>query len=360
MENGVRYKTVLIAGGAGYIGSHTVVELLQAGCKVFVIDNLSNAQANPEDLEELPPSLRGAKQITESDRIHFVKGDTCNKQQVDEVFQKYDIDTVFDFTGRKAVKESTQFPILYYKYNMKGTMTLLKCMREHEVRNFIFSSSCTVYGAPNQDNLPVKETDPVGSCHCPYAKCKYFIECLLEDLARGEEDYWRIMIMRYFNPVGAHESGLIGEDPNGEPQNLMPKLAQIASGKCSMLNVYGEDYNTPDGTPIRDYVHVVDVAEAHKNAVQIIDSVSGIRTYNIGSGEGKSIWDMVNTFQEVCGIKIPLKVCARRPGDVPAIFCDPSKAKKELKWKLKRTHVQMCEDLWRFYRLNPFGYKSVQ
>nr|XP_002126907.1 uncharacterized protein LOC100182970 [Ciona intestinalis] len=351
-------KTILVAGGAGYIGSHTVVELLNAGYRVVVIDNLSNAQQNPEDDDDLPPSLVRAKKITGKECLHFVKENICDIEKLNVVFDTYNIDAVFDFSGRKAVGESTVLPMLYYKYNINGTMNLLKCMRQHEVRDFLFSSSCTVYGAPDQESLPIKEEDSSGCCHCPYAKCKYFIECLLDDLAKGEPDYWRIMVMRYFNPVGAHESGLMGEDPKGDPLNLLPKLAQVATGKRAILDVYGEDYDTKDGSPIRDYVHVMDVAEAHVKAVKHFQSTSGIEIYNIGSGRGKSTWEMVKAFEAACGKPIQFRVCQRRPGDVPAIYCDPSKAERQLGWKAERSLQEMCEDLWRFYVLNPNGYEE--
>uniref|UniRef100_H2YZ73 UDP-glucose 4-epimerase n=1 Tax=Ciona savignyi TaxID=51511 RepID=H2YZ73_CIOSA len=344
-------KTILVAGGAGYIGSHTVVELLNAGHRVVVVDNLSNSQENLSLVFffNLEGAINGRNLI-------LVTKNVCDLERLNLVFDSYNIDVVFDFSGRKAVGESTLLPMLYYKYNINGTMNLLKCMRQHEVRDILFSSSCTVYGAPDQEALPIKEDDSVGCCQCPYAKCKYFVECLLSDLATGEPDYWRIMVMRYFNPVGAHESGLIGEDPKGDPLNLLPKLAQVATGKRPILDVYGEDYSTVDGSPIRDYVHVMDVATAHLRAVKHFQDISGIEIYNIGTGEGKSTWDMVKAFEAACGKPIPFRVCQRRPGDVPAIYCDPSKAERELGWKAGRSLKQMCEDLWRFYVLNPNGY----
>jgi len=349
-------KTILLAGGAGYIGSHTVVELLAFGFRVVVIDDLSNSQEC--DDEDMPPALRRAITISGQENLHFIQGNISDYDKLNSVFDNFNIDTVFDFTGRKAVGESTRLPILYYKHNLKGTLTLLKCMRQHGVRNLVFSSSCTVYGAPDQDSLPIKETADVGNCHCPYAKCKYMIENVLEDMSRSEPQFWRIMIMRYFNPVGAHESGLIGEDPKGEPLNLMPKLAQVASGKQPSIEIYGEEYNTKDGSAIRDYVHIVDVAKSHLKAIQKFEDINGIEVYNIGSGQGRSTFDMLRAFEGAIGRTLPIRVRPRRSGDVDQVYCDPSKAEKELGWKAERSHQQMCRDLWRFYQLNPNGYQD--
>nr|XP_039265661.1 UDP-glucose 4-epimerase-like [Styela clava] len=352
-------KTILVAGGAGYLGSHAVVELLNAGHRVVVVDDLSNCQENSEDINEFPPSLVRVKQISGKECLHYANVNVCDKASLSAVFDNFNIDTVCDFSGKKAVGESTKMPMLYYKTNLTGTMQLLRCMKEHNVKNFLFSSSCTVYGAPDPKTLPMKETGQVGMCHCPYAKSKLFCESLLEDMTIGAPDYWKIVIMRYFNPVGAHESGLLGEDPKGDPQNLLPKLAQVAIGKRPILNLYGNDYSTTDGTPIRDYVHVMDVAKAHCSAINKLDFIKGLSVYNIGTGKGKSTWDMIREFEKACGMEIPLQICDRRPGDVPAIFSDTSKAERDLDWKAERTHQQMCEDLWRFYTLNPNGYQDI-
>lgn len=332
---------------------------MKAGHRVVVVDDLSNCQENPEDSNDLPPSLWRVKQITGKECLHFVRANVCDKEKLSAVFDSFNIDTICDFSGKKAVGESMKMPMHYYQTNVAGTMNLLRCMKEHGVRNFIFSSSCTVYGAPDPENLPVKETDSVGKCYCPYAKSKYFCESLLEDMSAGEPDYWRILIMRYFNPIGAHESGLLGEDPKGEPRNLMPKLAQVAIGRHPIIDFFGDDYPTTDGSPIRDYIHVVDVAKAHCNAIKKLDNIQGFRIYNIGSGKGTSTWEIVRSFEKACCKKIALSIVQRRPGDVPEIYCDPSKANKELDWRAEKSIDDMCEDLWKFYRLNPNGYQDV-
>jgi len=352
-------KTVLVTGGAGYIGSHTVVELLTNGYRVVVVDDLSNSKENKED-NLLPPSLQRAVEITgKREELIFYRFSSCDYEKLDAVFSRHNIDAVFDFCGRKSVGESTRVPILYYRDNIRANINVTKCMRKHGVRDLIFSSSCTVYGAPRADELPIKETARTGSCHCPYAKCKYMIEHMLSDLSQAEPGYWRCIIFRYFNPVGAHPSGMLGEDPKGDPKNLMPKIAQVASGLRPLLELYGDDYDTPDGSPVRDYVHIMDVAKAHCITVEKIKEMKGgVTFYNIGMGEGRTTLQMIDEFERASGRKVHVKIQPRRGGDVPQVFCDPSKAERELGWKAELTYAQMCADLWNFYTLNPSGYQG--
>lgn len=338
-------KCVLVTGGAGYIGSHTVLELLRAGRYVpVVVDNFDNS--NPEVLKRVE-SLSGREVI-------FHRVDMMEKEKLREVFQKYSFHAVIHFAGLKAVGESVQDPLKYYRVNIGIALNLIEVMKEFKVKNLLFSSSATVYGLPK--TLPLTEDHPTGNCSNPYGKTKVFIEEILIDLAKVEPS-WNIILLRYFNPIGAHDSGLIGEDPNGVPQNLMPFLTQVAVGKRSEVKVFGTDYPTRDGTGLRDYIHVVDLALGHVAALVKLEENCGLKIYNLGSGKSVSVLEMIAAVEKASGRKIPYQVCDRREGDIPELCCDPSRAEKELKWKATRTLDQMCSDSWNWQQKNPNGLR---
>lgn len=334
---------VLVTGGAGYIGSHTVVELLNAGCEVVVVDNLSNAN------EE---SLRRVKEITGKD-LAFYPYDVRDRAKLTEVFSAHSFDWVIHFAGLKAVGESVQKPVLYYDNNLISTLVLLETMEQFGVRNLVFSSSATVYGEP--ERLPLDEDCRLSTTN-PYGTTKLMQEQMLKDLYRAD-NRWNIALLRYFNPVGAHPSGRIGEDPKGIPNNLMPYVAQVASGKLQKIGVFGNDYPTPDGTGVRDYIHVVDLARGHVAAIKKL-SEPGVHIYNLGTGKGYSVLDMVHAFEKACGIKLPYEIKPRRAGDVPACYATSAKAERELGWKAQYDLEDMCRDQWNWQKNNPNGYEN--
>ena len=334
--------TVLVTGGAGFIGSHTVLELLSNDHKVIVIDNLSNSSAE---------SLNRVTQITGKKPVFYAK-DLNDRSVLKEIFRIHDIEAVIHFAGYKAVGESVANPMMYYRNNIDSTLTLCEVMKEFGVSNLVFSSSATVYGDPS--TVPITEDFPVSATN-PYGRTKLFIEQILRDLAIADETL-SIALLRYFNPVGAHKSGLIGEDPNGIPNNLMPYISQVAVGKLEQLSVFGDDYPTPDGTGVRDYIHVVDLAKGHLKALEKLESSTGVLTYNLGTGSGSSVLDMVKAFENATGKKVPYTIAPRRPGDVAACYADPTKAESELGWKAERGIEEMCEDTWRWQSNNPNGY----
>ena len=334
---------ILVTGGAGYIGSHTCVELLNAGYEIVVVDNLSNSS------EE---SLRRVQQLTGKTLI-FHHVDLLDQQALDGVFASHPIRAVIHFAGLKAVAESVSIPLRYYHNNITGTLILCEVMKAHGVRNIVFSSSATVYGNPQ--SMPILEDFPLSATN-PYGRSKLIIEDILRDLYIADNTM-NIAILRYFNPVGAHTSGRIGEDPNGIPNNLVPYIAQVAVGKLPYLRVFGNDYPTPDGTGIRDYIHLVDLALGHLKALDRLASNPGVVTYNLGTGRGTSVMKMLAAFERAAGKHIPYQVMARRPGDVPTSYADPSKAERELGWKAIRGIDEMCADTWRWQSLNPQGYQ---
>lgn len=334
---------VLVTGGAGYIGSHTVLELLNEGKQVVVVDNLSNSSAE---------SLNRVHQIT-GRKPFFYQIDLINKAALDEVFKEHKIDSVIHFAAFKAVGESVEKPFKYYRNNMDGTLVLFEIMKKHGVKDLVFSSSCTVYGEP--DTVPITEDSPLSAVN-PYGRTKLFNEYMLRDFYKADNSL-NIALLRYFNPVGAHKSGIIGEDPNGIPNNLMPYISQVAVGKLEKLSVFGGDYATHDGTGIRDYIHVVDLAKGHLKALEKVESDSGLVIYNLGTGKGSSVLDMVKAFEQASGIEIPYQVVDRRPGDAAAIWADTTKAEKELGWKAELDILDMCKDTWRWQSNNPNGYK---
>lgn len=335
---------VLVTGGAGFIGSHTVVELLNAGYGVVVIDNLANAN------EE---SLRRVEKIT-GKKPAFYCNDVRDRAALQKIFKEQKIDWVIHFAGLKAVGESVRMPLEYYDNNLVSTLALLETMREFGVKNIVFSSSATVYGDPEE--LPISETTKLNATTNPYGTSKAMQEQILRDLWVSDHD-WNIVLLRYFNPVGAHESGLIGEDPKGIPNNLMPYVAQTASGKLKRVGVFGNDYPTPDGTGVRDYIHVVDLAKGHVAAIEKL-SESGVRVYNLGTGNGYSVLDMIHAFSKACGKEIPYEILPRRAGDIPACYASSAKAERELGWRAERDLETMCKDQWNWQRQNPNGYED--
>ncbi|KAL1921339.1 uncharacterized protein VTP21DRAFT_11055 [Calcarisporiella thermophila] len=337
-------KIVLVTGGAGYIGSHTVVELLNAGHRVVVIDNLSNSSYE---------AIRRIEKITGL-KCPFHKVDILDRTGMRKIFELYDIGSVVHFAGLKAVGESTQIPLSYYHNNISGTIVLLEVMKEFNVRNIVFSSSATVYGDP--PIIPIPENCPTGSTN-PYGRTKLFIEHIIRDLCTAESE-WNAALLRYFNPAGAHKSGIMGEDPRGIPNNLMPYLAQVAVGKREYLSVFGNDYKTKDGTGIRDYIHVVDLALGHLAALNKLKENPGCVIYNLGTGTGYTVLDMVHAFSEAVGRDLPYKFTPRRAGDVTNLTADPALANKELNWRAERSLDVMCEDLWRWQSNNPHGYEG--
>ncbi|HQM36320.1 MAG TPA: UDP-glucose 4-epimerase GalE [Candidatus Marinimicrobia bacterium] len=335
---------ILLTGGAGYIGSHTLVELLNQNHEITVIDNLSNSKIE---------SIKRVKTITGKELI-FNKIDLCNIIELEKVFSSNQFEAVIHFAGLKAVGESVQKPLLYYYNNITGTTNLCQMMIKYDVKNIVFSSSATVYGNPT--SVPITEDFPIKPAN-PYGNTKYIIETILKDIQIANPD-WNVIILRYFNPVGAHESGLIGEDPNGIPNNLMPYISQVAVGRLPYLKVYGNDYPTKDGTGIRDYIHVVDLAQGHLKALDKLLTKPGYCIYNLGTGQGYSVLDVITTFEKWSQRKIPYKIVGRRPGDIAECYADPSKANRELAWKAERNLDDMCRDTWNWQKKNPNGYSD--
>ena len=336
---------ILVTGGAGFIGSHTVVELQSAGYEVVVLDNLSNSSEK---------SLERVQQIT-GKTVKFYKTDILDREGLNEVFEKEQIDSCIHFAGLKAVGESVVKPWEYYENNIAGTLTLVDVMRKHDVKNIIFSSSATVYGDPAI--IPITEECPKGQCTNPYGWTKSMLEQILTDIQKAYPE-WNMVLVLYFNPIGAHKSGLIGENPNGIPNNLMPYITQVAVGKLKELGVFGNDYDTPDGTGVRDYIHVVDLAKGHVKAVKKLEDNSGLSIYNLGTGKGYSVLDIVKNFEAATGIKIPYSIKPRRAGDVATCYSDATKAKKELGWEAEYDIKDMCADSWNFQQKNPNGYED--
>ena len=336
--------TILVTGGAGYIGSHTTLLLLEAGYDVVVYDNLSNASVE---------SIRRVEKLT-GKQTTFIEGDIRDKAKLDEMFATHPIDAVIHFAGLKAVGESVEKPLAYYDNNVCGTKTLLEAMRDAGCLRMVFSSSATVYGDP--DTVPIKEDFPLSATN-PYGRSKLMIEDILRDLYRSDHR-WRIAILRYFNPVGAHESGMIGEDPTGIPNNLMPYITQVAVGKREKLHVFGNDYPTRDGTGVRDYIHVMDLSQGHLDALRYMDVHEGLLTVNLGTGTGYSVLEMVHAFEKASGRKVPYVIDPRRPGDIAECYADPSLAKELLGWEATRGIDAMCRDAWRWQANNPEGYAS--
>ena len=333
---------VLLTGGAGYIGSHTAVELMNAGCDVVIADDLSNScREVVKRIEEL-----GKK------TVRFYEIDVCGADALEQVFSENDIDAVIHFAGKKAVGESVAKPLMYYKNNLDATMNLLEVMQRHDVNKLIFSSSATVYGVPKV--VPIDEKQPTW-CTNPYGWTKYMSEQIMRDVCAANPKL-SIVLLRYFNPIGAHESGRIGEDPKGIPNNLMPYISQVAIGRREKLSVFGNDYDTHDGTGVRDYIHVVDLAKGHLAALKYAQNENGCVEINLGTGIGYSVLDIVKNFEAATGVKIPYVIKARRPGDIATCYCDPSKAKNELGWEAQYGIREMCEDSWRWQKNNPNGY----
>lgn len=335
--------SVLVTGGLGYIGSHTCVELMNAGMEVVVVDNLYNCKKSSYDR---------IKALVGKD-FKFYKCDIRDAEGLSKIFENESIDSVIHFAGLKAVGESVEKPLEYFDNNVNGTLVLLDVMRKHGCKKIVFSSSATVYGMNNIS--PLTEDMEVGGVTNPYGRTKFMIECILKDLYVSDSE-WSICLLRYFNPIGAHKSGTMGEDPNGIPNNLMPYITQVAIGKREYLNVWGNDYDTPDGTGVRDYIHVVDLALGHLKAVDKISDTNGLFIYNLGTGDGYSVLDLVNAFEKASGVKIPYKIGPRRTGDIATCYSDPKKSLDELGWKAERGIDEMCEDSWRWQSQNPNGY----
>ena len=338
--------SILITGGCGYIGSHTCVELLAAGHDIVILDNLYNADKEV---------LNRIRELSGKD-FPFYECDIRDADGVRHIFKTHDIDTVIHFAGLKAVGESVAKPLTYFDNNVSGTVTLCQVMNEFNCKRMVFSSSATVYGMDNHS--PLDETMTVGAVTNPYGRTKFMIECILQDLCASDKE-WSVVLLRYFNPIGAHKSGRIGENPNGIPNNLMPYVSQVAVGKLKQLSVFGDDYDTPDGTGVRDYIHVVDLARGHVCAVNYAREHTGVEAVNLGTGVGYSVLDLVNTFQTVNGIDVPYTIVPRRPGDVATCFSDPAKAKALLGWEAEFGLEDMCRDTWRWQSQNPQGYKQA-
>lgn len=338
--------SILVTGGTGYIGSHTVIELLVENKNVIIVDNFSNS--NPIVLERI-------REITCKD-FKFYKVDTTKEEELEIVFKENKIDSVIHFAAYKAVGESVEKPLEYYSNNIINTLTVLNLMKKYNVKNFVFSSSATVYGDPH--TCPITEDFPLSTTN-PYGATKLMIEDMLRDIAIADSSM-NIAILRYFNPVGAHESGLIGEEPNGIPNNLMPYITKVAVGKLKELSIFGDDYNTHDGTGVRDYIHVVDLAKGHIKALDKLKTNCGLVTYNLGTGNGYSVLDMVKAFSKASGQDIPYKIIDRRPGDVAMCYADPTKANNELGWRAEFRIDRMCEDSWRWQKNNPNGYEDIK
>ena len=336
--------SILVTGGAGFIGSHTCVELLNAGYEVVVVDNLYNASEK---------ALERVEQIT-GKKVTFYEADILDRDALNAIFDKEQIESVIHFAGYKAVGESVRKPIEYYYNNITGTLILCDVMRKHNVKNIVFSSSATVYGDPAF--IPITEECPKGKITNPYGQTKGMLEQVLTDIFVSDPE-WRVVLLRYFNPIGAHKSGLIGEDPKGIPNNLVPYVAQVAIGKLKCLGDFGNDYDTHDGTGVRDYIHVVDLAKGHVAAIQKVEKTEpGVLIYNLGTGKGYSVLDVVHAFEKACGKEIPYEIKPRRAGDIATCYADPTKAKKELGWVAEYGIEEMCEDSWRWQTMNPNGY----
>lgn len=336
---------ILVTGGAGYIGSHTCVELLENHYEVIIVDNLCNSSEKAvQRIEEI-----SGKKVT------FYKADLLDKEKLNAIFDKEDIGTVIHFAGLKAVGESVTMPVEYYYNNLTGALNLVDCMRTHGVKNIIFSSSATVYGAPAF--IPITEECPKGSPTNPYGWTKWMLEQIFTDLHTADSE-WNVILLRYFNPIGAHKSGRIGEDPKGIPNNLVPYVSQVAIGKRECLGVFGNDYKTPDGTCIRDYIHVMDLAAGHVKAIKKLENTPAVRIYNLGTGIGYSVLDVVHAYEKACGHPIPYEMKSRRAGDVDELYSDCTKAKKELGWEAKYDINDMCADSWRWQSMNPEGYNG--
>ncbi|XP_075883657.1 UDP-glucose 4-epimerase-like isoform X1 [Nelusetta ayraudi] len=344
-------EKVLVTGGAGYIGSHCVVELIEAGYHPVVVDNFSNAVRGEGGAAE--SILRIEKLLGTS--VEFHELDLLDKPGLEKLFEKHSFSAVIHFAGLKAVGESVAQPLLYYRVNLTASMNLIKVMQAHGLHNLIFSSSATVYGDPQR--LPIDEQHPVGGCTNPYGKTKYFIEEIIKDHCLAEKD-WNAVLLRYFNPIGAHCSGLIGEDPQGIPNNLLPYVAQVAVGRRECLSVFGDDYDTVDGTGVRDYIHVVDLAKGHIAALKKLKEGCGCKVYNLGTGKGYSVLQMVKAMEKASGREIAYKVAPRRSGDVASCYADPALAEKELAWKAEYDLERMCQDLWRWQSMNPTGFSK--
>lgn len=335
--------SILITGGAGYIGSHTCIEMLQADYDIVVLDNYYNSK---------PEAIRRIQKLSGKE-FPFYECDILDRSGLDKIFRENKIDAVIHFAGLKAVGESCQYPLRYFKNNVSGTVVLLEAMEAAGCKKIVFSSSATVYGMNNPS--PLKETMPTGEVTNPYGRTKLMIEQILQDIFTADES-WSISLLRYFNPIGAHSSGMLGEDPNGIPNNLMPYISQVAIGKLPILSVYGNDYDTHDGTGVRDYIHVVDLAKGHVCAVKKALNETGLNIYNLGTGVGYSVLDIVHAFEKASGIEIPYKIAPRRAGDIATCFSDPSKAYEELGWKTARGIDEMCADSWRWQKQNPNGF----
>ncbi len=333
---------ILVTGGAGYIGTHTLVELLDRGHDVVVVDNYVNSH---------PESLDRVREIT-GKTFPFYEANVCDEAALDRIFDENKVDCVIHFAGLKAVGESCAKPLMYYRNNLDGMLSLISSMRKHDVKRIVFSSSATVYRS--DAGMPVDEESPLG-CINPYGWTKFMGEEILRDVAKAEPD-WSVVLLRYFNPIGAHESGKIGEDPNGVPNNLMPYITQTALGRLKELHVFGNDYPTPDGTGVRDYIHVVDLAEGHVAAIEYARDHTGCEAFNLGTGEGYSVLDIVHAFERVNHIKVPYEIAPRRAGDPPTVYAKVGKAETMLHWKARRTLDQMCADSWRWQTQNPHGY----
>ena len=335
---------ILVTGGAGYIGSHTCVELLEAGFDVVVADNLYNASEK---------ALDRIAEIT-GKKTTFYQVDICDREALDRVFSQEQPEAVIHFAGLKAVGESVHKPLEYYQNNIAGTLTLCDVMRSHGVKKIIFSSSATVYGDPAV--IPITEECPKGVCTNPYGWTKWMLEQILTDLHTADPE-WEVILLRYFNPIGAHRSGKIGEDPKGIPNNLLPYIAQVAIGKLDSIGVFGDDYDTPDGTGVRDYIHVADLARGHVNAAAKLKDRQGVSIYNLGTGQGYSVLDVIHAFEAACGHPLKYEIKPRRDGDIAACYCNPEKAKAELSWAAEYGIAEMCADSWRWQSRNPDGYK---
>ncbi len=335
--------SILITGGAGFIGSHTCVEFLKAGYDIVVLDNYSNSS---------PKALDRVSEIT-GKKFPFYDCDIRDRAGLDKIFEKENIEAVIHFAGLKAVGESCRKPLEYYENNIGGTVNLLECMRDHGCKKIVFSSSATVYGSENK--CPFKEDMKVGGTTNPYGTTKLYIETILKDLYTSDNE-WSVVLLRYFNPIGAHESGKIGEAPNGIPNNLMPYISQVAIGKRDHLSVFGNNYPTPDGTGVRDYIHVVDLAIGHLKAVPVLFKQTGVEVFNLGTGKGVSVLELVHAFEKATGVKIPYEIVDPRPGDIAYCYADASKALNVLGWKAERDIYKMCEDTWRWQKNNPNGY----
>ena len=336
---------ILVTGGAGYIGSHTCVELLNEGYEVVIVDNLYNSNQKAVDRIE---------QITQK-KVTFYQNDILDREALDQIFTKENVDAVIHFAGLKAVGESVRKPIEYYTNNIQGTLILTDVMRKHNVKNIIFSSSATVYGNPVM--IPITEECPKGVCTNPYGWTKWMLEQILTDIHTADPE-WNVMLLRYFNPIGAHESGLIGEDPKGIPNNLLPYVAQVAIGKLECVGVFGDDYDTPDGTGVRDYIHVVDLAKGHVKALNKIKEKAGVKVYNLGTGNGYSVLDVIHAFEKACGHEIPYQIKPRREGDIATCYSKCDLAKEELGWQAQYNLDDMCASSWKWQTMNPNGYND--